>query len=243
MPILSEVAAAPAAGLAKGGLVVEQLRNLRTQLFDLHGVGKKTNVTLITSSISGEGKSFIAGNIGNILANTGKKTVILELDLRRSAIKDIFKLSKKQVGISDYLRGNTTLAKIIQPSGVNESLDIISSGSAVSNPTELLENGKLAELIDELKKTYSDIIIDSPPVHLVADAYIIARVSDVTLYIVRQGVTPKSELMFIKTLLKENKLPSMQIVFNGVNVKKFGFGYEYDNSYYQTTSLPGELSA
>lgn len=243
MPIFSEIAAAPASGLVKGGLIVEQLRNLRTQLFDLHGEGKKSNVTLVTSSISGEGKSFIAGNTGNILANTGKKTVILELDLRRSAIKDIFKLSKKQVGISDYLRGNVPLAKIIQPSGVKESLDIISSGSAVSNPTELLENGKLGELIAELKNTYSDIIIDSPPVHLVADGYIIARVSDVTLYIVRQGVTPKSELVFIKNLLKENKLPAMQIVFNGVNVKKFGFGYEYDNSYYQTTSLPGELSA
>ncbi|QEM02522.1 polysaccharide biosynthesis tyrosine autokinase [Mucilaginibacter rubeus] len=243
MPVFVEVAAAPAAGLARGGLVVEQLRNLRTRLFDLHSAGKKSNVTLITSSISGEGKSFIAGNIGNILANTGKKTVILELDLRRSAIKDIFKLSKKQVGISDYLRGNAELTKIIQPSGVNESLDIISSGSAVSNPTELLENGRLSELIAELEHSYTNIIIDSPPVHLVADAYVIARVSDVTLYVARQGVTPKSELTFIKTLLKENKLPNMQIVFNGVNVKKFGFGYEYDNSYYQTTSLPGELSA
>jgi capsular exopolysaccharide synthesis family protein len=237
MPVFGEIAAAPAAGLAKGGLVVEQLRNLRTQLYDLHGDSRASNVTLITSSVSSEGKSFIAGNIGNTLANTGKKTVILELDLRRSAIKDIFKLSKKQVGISDYLRGNATASKIIQPSGVNPTLDIISSGSAVSNPTELLENGKLAELIAELKNIYSDIIIDSPPVHLVADAYVIARLSDVTLYVVRQGVTQKSELTFIKTLLKENKLPNMQIVFNGVDVKKFGYGYEYDSAYYKTEAV------
>lgn len=237
IPVFGEISAAPAAGLAKGGLVVEQLRNLRTQLYDLHGESKPTNVTLITSSVSSEGKSFIAGNIGNTLANTGKKTVILELDLRRSAIKDIFKLSKKQVGISDYLRGNTTLDKIIQPSGVNPTLDIISSGSAVANPTELLENGKLAELIAGLKNIYSDIIIDSPPVHLVADAYVIARLADVTLYVVRQGVTQKSELQFIKTLLKENRLPNMQIVFNGVDVKKFGYGYEYDSSYYKTEAI------
>ncbi|MEO3403547.1 polysaccharide biosynthesis tyrosine autokinase [Mucilaginibacter sp. CAU 1740] len=237
MPVFGEIAAAPAAGLAKGGLVVEQLRNLRTQLYDLHGDTRASNVTLITSSVSSEGKSFIAGNIGNTLANTGKKTVILELDLRRSAIKDIFKLSKKQVGISDYLRGNATLSKIIQPSGVNPTLDIISSGSAVSNPTELLENGKLAELIAELKNIYSDIIIDSPPVHLVADAYVIARLSDVTLYVVRQGVTQKSELPFIKTLLKENRLPNMQFVFNGVDVKRTGYGYEYDSAYYKTEAV------
>ncbi|AYL95792.1 GumC family protein [Mucilaginibacter celer] len=243
MPVLGEIAASPKPGLTQHGLIIEQLRSLRTQLYDLHGEGKKANVTLITSSISSEGKSFVAGNLGNIFANTGRKTVILELDLRRSAIKDIFKLSKKQAGISDYLRGNATLAKIIQPSGVNASLDIISSGSAVSNPTELLENGKLNELIADLKNSYSDIIIDSPPAHLVADAYIISRISDVTLYVVRQGVTPKSELAFIKTLLKENKLPNMQIVFNGVDVKKFGYGYEYDNAYYQATSIPGELSA
>ncbi|HEY9195656.1 MAG TPA: polysaccharide biosynthesis tyrosine autokinase [Mucilaginibacter sp.] len=239
--VLSEVAMdGTSPGIApKKGLVIEQFRSLRTKLYDLFDAGKQSNVTLITSSVSNEGKSFITGNLGLSFANTGKKTVILELDLRRAAIKDLFKLSKKHPGISDYLNGKADLQKIIQPSGVNPALDIISSGSFIANPTELLENGRLAQLIAELKGIYSDVIIDSPPVHLVADAHIIARVSDVTLYIVRQGVTRKSELKFIKGLLKDNKLPNMQIVFNGVNVKKFGYGYEYDNSYYKVIPAAG----
>jgi capsular exopolysaccharide synthesis family protein len=234
-PVLSEVALdSDAPGIVpKKGLVTEQFRSLRTKLHDLYDAGRQSHVTLVTSSISNEGKSFITGNLGVSLANTGKKTIILELDLRRAAIKDLFKLSKKHAGISDYLNGKAQLQKIIQPSGVNPALDIISSGSFISNPTELLENGKLDELLTELKNIYSNIIIDSPPVHLVADAHIIARLSDVTLYIVRQGITRKSELKFIKALVKENKLPNMQIVFNCVDVKKFGYGYEFDNSYYK----------
>ncbi|QEC79463.1 GumC family protein [Mucilaginibacter ginsenosidivorax] len=241
VPVLSEVALdRKTPGITpKSGLVTEQFRSLRTKLYGLYNPDNHSHVTLITSSVSNEGKSFITGNLGLSLANTGKKTIILELDLRRSAIKDLFKLSKKHEGISDYLNGKTTLKKIIQPSGINPALDIISSGSFISNPTELLENGRLGELIAELKNIYSDIIIDSPPVHLVADAHIIARISDVTLYVVRQGITRKSELKFIRALVKENKLPNIQIVFNGVDVKKFGYGYEYDNSYYKAIPAAG----
>lgn len=240
-PVFGEIAFD---GNAKGiksqnGLLIEQFRSLRTQLHSIFLPTNSSNVTLVTSSVSNEGKSFIASNIALALASAGKKTVILELDLRRATIKDVFNLSKKHPGISDYLNEKTTFGKTIQPSGANPLLDVIGSGSYVSNPIELLENGKLAVLIAELKKNYDNIVIDSPPVHLVADAYVIARECDVTLYVVRQGITRKSELKFIKGLVKENKLPNLQVVFNGVNVKKFGYGYEYETSYYKTI-LPSE---
>lgn len=241
VPVLCEIALDEANPIAinNNGLVNEQFRNLRAKLYDLQSDDANSKVTLLTSSVSSEGKSFVSSNLGLILARAGKKTVILELDLRRSSIRNIFKLNKDKIGISDYLKGKSSVSDIVQASGLDPALDIISSGSVVANPAELLENGKLKELIAELRTIYDDIIIDSPPVHLVADASIIARLSDVTLYVIRQGVTKKSELKFIKNLMAENKLPKMQVIFNGVNNKKFGYGYEYDTSYYKTTQLNG----
>lgn len=239
VPVFSEVAFDNASPLAVSGngLVNEQFRNLRAKLYDLHSDDDNSRVTLLTSSISGEGKSFVSSNLGLVVARAGKKTVLLELDLRRSSIKDIFKLSKERLGITDYLKGKSQLKDIIQPSGADPLLHIISSGTVVTNPSELLENGKLKQLLAELRDQYDDVIIDSPPVHLVTDANIIARLSDITLYMIRQGVTKKSELKFIKQLLKDGKLPKMQIVFNGVDSKKFGYGYDYDTSYYKTAPL------
>jgi tyrosine-protein kinase Etk/Wzc len=217
------------------GLIREQFRSLRAKLNDLHGNSTESRVTLLTSSISGEGKSFISSNLGVVLASLGRKTIVLELDLRRSSISDIFKLPRNSIGITDYLNDKVSLGKIIQPSGI-PSLDIIFSGTFVSNPSELLATERLNEMINSLKETYDDIIIDSPPIHLVADAFILAKVSDITLYVVRQGVTKRSELKFIKEIFQSDKFPKIQVVFNGVNNKKFGYGYEYDNSYYNEQS-------
>lgn len=241
-PVFSEISFDELFTVAvKRGLVPEQFRSLRTKLYGLRANNDLPTVTLITSSVSAEGKSFIASNLGVTLASAGRKTIILELDLRRSAIKAIFNLSKKHAGITEFLSGKSSLDKIILPSGTDPLLDVISSGTLVANPAELLENGKLAEFISKLRETYDEIIIDTPPVHLVADAYIIARVCDISLYVIRQGVTSKSELKFIKPLMENNKLPKIQIVFNGVNVKRYGYGYDYDDSYYESTPGTGHL--
>ena len=217
------------------GVINEQFRSLRTKLHNLTlENGGCSRVTLITSSISGEGKSFVSSNLSLVFAGAEKKSVLLELDLRRSAITDIFNISKDHVGITDFLKEKASLNALIRPSGKSPYLDIISSGTAVFNPSELLENGRLAELIELLKKDYDEIIIDSPPVHLVADALILARVSDISLYVIRQGITKKSELKFIKELVKGNKFPNLNFIFNGVNNRKYGYGYEYDNSYYKS---------
>jgi len=218
-------------------LFSEQFRSLRTKLYYLHTV-EQSRVTLITSSIAGEGKSYVSSNLSSVQAFAEKKTVLLELDLRQSKIVSIFKLSTKHAGITDFLNNKASINEIIQRSNISPTLDVIGRGSPVSNPAELLESEQLKRLISELRKVYDEIIIDSPPIRLVTDAMILSRYSDITLYIVRQGLTKKSELKFINDLHKGGEVLNMHIIFNGVDNKKYGYGYEFDNSYYRKEVKP-----
>ncbi|RYX81832.1 polysaccharide biosynthesis tyrosine autokinase, partial [bacterium] len=182
---------------------------------------------------SGEGKSFITSSLALAIAASGRKSVILELDLRKPKISKNYDLDPEHLGLSDYLAGKVNdIQQIIQPSSIRPELFIIGAGSIPDNPSELLENYRMQELIDELKKQFSDILLDTPPIHLVTDAMIIANMSDVTLYVVRQGYTSKEELDFIKRIKKEKRLPNLNIIFNGVQNQKYGNSYHYDNSYY-----------
>jgi Mrp family chromosome partitioning ATPase len=120
---------------------------------------------------------------------------------------------------------------------VHPQLSIIGAGAIPENPSELLDSIKLDVLINKLRDEYDDILIDTPPIHLVTDALILARICDVTLYVVKQGHTNKSELTFIKQMAKEDKLPNLYIIFNGIQRTKYGYGYNYDNSYYNNPKL------
>ncbi|PRY54499.1 capsular exopolysaccharide synthesis family protein [Arcticibacter pallidicorallinus] len=212
--------------------LAEQFRSLRSNLFHVYGKREESRVTLFTSSISGEGKSFISNNLAVSIAASGKRTVILELDLRRPQMAKYFKFDKENPGITDYLRGDATIDQIIQPSQVRSNLSIIAAGPFVDDPAELLESEKLVELIAVLRERYDDILLDTPPLHLVTDAMILGRVSDLTVYMVRQGVTSKAEVQFIKQLKKEKMIPAMHMVFNGIQRNRTGYGYNYDYSYY-----------
>jgi tyrosine-protein kinase Etk/Wzc len=212
----------------------EQLRTLRTKLYFLKADAVKHKVTLFTSSVGGEGKSFVSSCISTTFSDAGKKTVILDLDLRKPKIAGIFEISTKSPGISDFLNNECQLNDIIQNSKISPLLDVISSGRPVNNPSEILENSKLDELIENLKLNYDEIIIDSPPLHLVTDAFIISRLVDTTVYLIRQGKTRKSELKFINGIKKQEVLPNLILVLNGVNKKKYGYGYDYDLSYYDS---------
>jgi tyrosine-protein kinase Etk/Wzc len=213
-------------------LAGEEFRAIRTNLNFLKGKRDKGMTVLVTSSISKEGKSYIASNIGLALAATGKKTIILEVDLRKPKISKTFELSGLEPGMSNYLEGNIKKEHIIQHLSISKNLQIIGAGTIPENPTELLERVEFDELIDWLKESYDFIIIDSPPINLVIDARILSRVSDITLYIIRQAYTFKSLLTFIKSLIKENKLPEMNFIFNSVERVRHGYGYNYDNNYY-----------
>lgn len=210
----------------------EQFRVLRTNLFHLHGNSDKGRVTLFTSSVSGEGKSFVSSNLAVTLAYASRKTIILEMDLRKPKVSVNFGLDPDHIGISNYLSGETTnLASMIQPSGI-QGLDVLSCGAILPNPSELLGKEELDQMIATLKETYDDIIIDSPPIHLVADAMVIARVVDASLYVVRQGYTHKYELEFANEINESNRFPKFTIVFNGVKSGASGYGgYGYGYGY------------
>lgn len=210
----------------------EQFRSLRTNLQILFNDVQTGRVTMFTSSVAGEGKSFVTSNMGAALAATSRRVIILELDMRRPKISTIFNLPEAHAGMSEFLRGEKTLEQIIQPSGLHANLSIVGAGAIPENPSELLDSFILDQLIQQLRREYDDILIDTPPLHLVTDAMLLARVCNVTLYLVKQGYTDKSELKFIKQTVKENKLPNMNIVFNGIQRAKYGYGYKYDDSYY-----------
>nr|WP_294900954.1 polysaccharide biosynthesis tyrosine autokinase [uncultured Pedobacter sp.] len=216
-------------------LVSEQLRTLRTNLYYLYGNKTRGRVTLVTSSVPEEGKSFISTNLGLTLSLIGRKTVLLKMVLRQSNAEDAFNVNNGP-GISEYLNSKASLEEIVNPSDQNPNLHIIGSGAAVSNPSELLESGRLKDLVNALQNSYDDIIIDSPSVHLVPDALILSRLTDITLYIIKQGYTEKTELGFIKELVEKKQLFNVHIIFNGIQKAKYGYGYNYKNSYYSKSA-------
>ena len=217
----------------------EQFRALRSKLYQVLNPDEGGKVCVVTSSTSGEGKSFVSANLSVTLAFAARKTIILEMDLRKPKIASIFELPDEHLGISDYLESDhLSIDSLIRPSGI-PGLDVMGAGTIQENPSELLEKVNLDNLIDILRKKYDFIIIDSPPIHLVTDALIIARVTDAALYVIRQGYTLKEELDFINEVKNENRFSKLNLIFNGIKREKYGYGYNYNNSYYNTyTSRP-----
>jgi len=211
--------------------IAEQFRSIRTNLQYIFGREKGSRVTLFTSSMSGEGKSFTSSNVAAALAMAGKKTVILELDLRKPKISKYLKLSNK-IGLSNYFIGEASKEDIIQDSGVHPNLFVISSGPIPPNPAELLEQKSMNELISWLKTQFDEIIFDTPPIGHVTDALILSRLADASIYIVRHGVTLKSQVLALEELNKEKKFPRLNIIYNGINLSgRYGYSYGYGSTY------------
>jgi tyrosine-protein kinase Etk/Wzc len=216
----------------KSSPIGEQFRALRTSLSQIHNNQSRGKVILFTSSISGEGKSFVSSNIAASLALSGRKTIILELDLRKPKLTNIFQLNTNQPGLGDLLMGNATKEDVIQQTNQHANLYAMAAGGGVDNPSELLESSQMADLIESLRDEYDNILIDSPPLRLVTDAMILAPLSDMTMYLIRQGYTGKEELEFIRQLQNDNALPNLKLIFNGLENDRYGYGYNYDYSYY-----------
>ncbi|SMO36487.1 GumC family protein [Solitalea koreensis] len=207
----------------------EQFRFLRTNLQYID-VNNKNKILLVTSSITAEGKSFVSLNLGSSLAISGKKTVILELDLRKPGISKAIGV-KGNFGITDYLRGEATLDNIIKMVSNNENLYLISSGETTENPIELLMGERVSALFQELNEKFDYVIIDSPPIGLVADALLIEKFVDATIYVVRYGHTQLPQLKMIADFHEAGKFKNMSIVFNGVDFEQ-SYGYGYTNTGY-----------
>lgn len=224
---------------SNNSILGEQFRTLRTYLKHLHGGIQKGRVTLLTSSIPNEGKSFVTTNLGITLATSGRKTIILELDLRKPKISKNLNLNSEHPGLTTYLQGKASIEEIVQSSGIHPNLLIISAGPTSAFASELLEQPSMDVLINYLRIVFDDILFDTPPVHLVTDALILTRFSTVSLYMIRQAYTPTSELSFIKELFKEQKLPGINLIFNGIQNKgRYSYGYDYTSysEYFDTES-------
>lgn len=211
----------------KMSALAEQIRTLRTNIAFL-SPGENIKCLLFTSSISGEGKSFISLNLGASLAMIGKKTVILELDMRRPKLHSSLEISNTK-GISDYLIGSASLQDLIQPIEGQEDYYIVPCGPVPHNPVELLIKGRLQELFTELRSQFDQIIIDAPPVGIVTDAQILEQYADATIFLVRHDITPKVKLKLIDDLFNEKRFKNLNLVFNAI---KEGGRYGYGNRYY-----------
>jgi tyrosine-protein kinase Etk/Wzc len=220
----------------KNTFVVEQFRRMRAALPHIGITGKRKKI-LVTSSIPGEGKSFVAANLALSLASTGKKVVLVEFDLSKPTLEE--KLNQYQEkGVADYLKGGIEPEEIIKRTVLNENLFFISCGDLPSNPSELIMNKKVVDLLAYLNDIFDYVVIDSAPSGPSSDAYILSPMCDATLYVVRHKFTPK---VFVQRLDANNKityLKNIAIVFNGVHSRGFknnnygyGFGYGYEHNY------------
>jgi capsular exopolysaccharide synthesis family protein len=215
-------------------VIAEQFRQLRTSLAYI-GINSRKKKILITSTIGSEGKSFIAANLAISLALTNKKVVLLELDLRKPRISKLFNVSR-EIGITNYFIGNKDADHIIKRTEINKNLFIIPSGAIPPNPSELIVNGRLEELLQYLDTIFDYIIIDTAPVSPVTDAYILSPFCDATIYVIRHGVTPKGSVKLLDETTKLRGLKNMAIVFNAVKNRgmggiSYGYGYGYGKEY------------
>ena len=216
-------------------VIAEQFKMLRANLQYAIGTPEpgQGRVILITSSISGEGKSFVSINLAGSIALLDKKVIVLELDLRKPKISTYLGISRDK-GISNYLIGQATAAELIRPTTLSPNMFIISSGPIPPNPSELLANGRIDTLLAELRQQYDYVLIDTPPIGLVADATLIGPHVDAAFYLVRHEYTPRSNLRVLMGLRETSKFKSLNVIFNGINYRnsnEYGYGYGYGYSY------------
>ncbi len=217
----------------KRTFIAEQFRRIRTSLayLGVSHAGKKR--VLVTSSLSGEGKSFVALNLALSLAMTGKKVVLLELDLANPSLSKKLEVEYEQ-GVSDYLMGQCEPEDVIKRTTANNNLFFLPCGTLPDNPSELIMNERLKELLNYLEDIFDHVVIDSAPASLLSDAYVLSPMCHATLYVVKHKFTPK---VYLERLEQENsvsQLMNVGIIFNGIKSRGFtknGYGYGYGYGY------------
>ena len=214
--------------------IAESFRSIRTNI-DFITQGKPKSTILVTGDMQSVGKTFNSINIASIYALYGKKTLLLGFDMRKPKLFQEFGLSNN-IGLSSFLSNKNSLDEVIQNSGKIDCLDLITSGPSPPNPAELIASDRCAELFEELKKRYDYIIIDTPPLGLVTDAFLLMKFTDANLYIVRQGHTDKNIFGSIINDI-ENRGLKVSIVINGIHQEggygygKYHYGYSYGYGY------------
>ena len=224
--------------------IAEQFRIIRTNM--QYVLPKKERmVILVTSSSSGEGKSFISSNFGAVMALAGKKTAILEFDIRKPKIMSSLNLPRK-TGITNYIIGKSSFDELPIPVPGVENLYVIPCGPVPPNPSELLLDKRLDDLIEKVKAEFEVVVIDTAPVGLVSDAVMLGKYADATLYIVRHNYTYKKQLQLLNEIFSSLRLPKISLVVNDIKVDGgygryygyggygyTGYGYGYGSEYFE----------
>lgn len=221
--------------LQNRSVLLEQIFNLRTNLRYLLSEHTDSTTILITSSISGEGKTFLSAHLGNSLTVNKRKVILLELDLRKPKLSRYLGLDN-YVGITNYIVENKSIDEIIRKVP-NTDLHLISSGPIPPNPVELIEGNRMRTLLNTLKERYDYIIIDTAPIGIVSDAKSLAPYIDASLFVVRYNFTLKSKLKAVAESLKEGHFHKTGIIFNGIEQNSFYPNYYYDHYSYSQENL------
>jgi capsular exopolysaccharide synthesis family protein len=207
-------------------VITEAFRRVRARL-EYFTSEKQCPVIAISSSMPGEGKTFCALNIASVFAISGKKTLLMGFDLRKPGLNKVLNIPKHNNGISNYLIGQAMLEDVIQPHDDLPYLFILPSGTIPPNPSELIGSHKTTEMLNQLKQQFEIIILDTPPMGIVSDAYLLARHADSMVFLSRQNFTVRS--VFTNTIkqMKDEGICNIGILLNDIPVKKSVFGYNY----------------
>lgn len=215
--------------------LAESFRILRTNLAYLvqSRNKEKAEVVFVTSTIKGEGKTFVSFNLSRSLASTGKKILLIGADIRNPKLHKFADGSLERKGLSDYLYNHDLQSEDIinKTNQDNIEVDVIFSGAIPPNPAELFMNDRLKSLLRREETNYDFIIVDTAPTMIVTDTLLISQLADTTLYITRAGFTEKKLLEFPKDLKVQGKLKGVAVVLNDVDYKKFSYGGKYGYAY------------
>ena len=212
--------------------ISEAFRIIRTNMDFMHVKSERLQVVMFTSANPGAGKTFVSSNLAMSIAQTNKKVVLVDVDIRKGTLSGIFSNPSNRMGLTHYLSGRTdNLNDIIGASEEYDKLDIIFSGPVPPNPAELLLSDRFDRLIVELRKRYDYIIVDNVPAGMVADASIVNRVVDLTIFVVRSGVMDRRQLPELENMYRQEQLRNMSVILNGIPSEHRGYGYSYGYGY------------
>lgn len=212
--------------------MAEAFRILITNMNFMIPKKEKGKVVFVTSTIKGEGKTFVSVNLALTLANPNRKVIIIGSDIRNPQLQRYDKNSRIYMGLTEFLYDeNVTLDKVIHQSNMNPHLDVIYSGAIPPNPTELLTNGRYQVLLETLKPLYDYIIVDTAPLMLVTDTFLFADLADTTLYVTRSNYTEEKLIDFANKNIKANKIKNVGFVLNDVSKSNLGYGNKYGYGY------------
>ncbi|WP_224483099.1 GumC family protein [Robertkochia aurantiaca] len=220
----------------------EAFRALRTNIdFILEGRNEKLvtrKIVFVTSSVKGEGKSFIAYNLAAVYAFAHKKTLLIGSDIRRPNLSRLVRQPSEK-GLTEYIGGEADFEEIVRPVQDNPFLHVMQSGTIPTNPTELLIKGRTDDLFRRAREEYDVVIVDTAPCLLVSDTFLISKYADMNLYVIRANYTDKEILQFIKELKEQGKLPHLNLVLNDVSPSNYGYGKNHYGYYENRSSVLG----